>query len=94
MLSMWAYPTNLSLGKEISEKTNTVKLVLETGLPRIREKSGKLNFFQGQGIVREYCEPSGKFENIGKCQEIIREFLKKKKKREMQCHIFNDFKIN
>ena len=43
------------------------------GLPRVREKSGKLKFFQGQGIVREFSEPSRKFENIGKCQGIIRE---------------------
>ena len=45
------------------------------GLPRIREKSGNLIFFffQGQGIVKEFREPSGKFENIGKCQEILRE---------------------
>ena len=34
---------------------------------------------QGQGIVREFCEPSGKFENIGKCQGIIRKFFGKKK---------------
>ena len=45
-----------------------------SGLPCAREKSVKLNFFQGQGIVREFCEPSGKFENISKCQEIIWEF--------------------
>ena len=25
-----------------------------SGLPRIREKSGKFKFFQGQGIVREF----------------------------------------
>ena len=37
-----------------------------SGLPRVRENSGKLNFFQGQGIVRDFCEPSGKFENTVK----------------------------
>ena len=35
------------------------------------------DFYQGQGIVRELGEPSGKFENIGKCQGIMREFWKK-----------------
>ena len=44
------------------------------GLPCVREKSGKLNFFQGQGIVREFCELSGKLKNIVKCQGIVREF--------------------
>ena len=33
----------------------------------------EIEFFQGCGIVREFSEPSGKFENIGKCQGIIRE---------------------
>ena len=49
-----------------------------SGLPRVREKSGKLNFFQGQGIVREFCKLSGKLRNIVKCQVIVREFLKYK----------------
>ena len=44
------------------------------GLPRVREKSGKLKFFQGQGIVREFCKLSGKFGNTVKCQGIVREF--------------------
>ena len=46
----------------------------KAGLPRVREKSGKLNFFQGQGIVREFCKLSGKLGNIVKCQGIVREF--------------------
>ena len=29
---------------------------ISTGLPRVREKSGKLKFFQGQGIVREFSK--------------------------------------
>ena len=45
-----------------------------SGLPRVREKSGKLNFFQGQGIVREFCKLSGKLGNIVKYQGIVREF--------------------
>ena len=46
------------------------------GLPRVREKSGKLKFFQGQGIVREFCKLSGKFGNTvkmsGNCQGILK----------------------
>ena len=45
-----------------------------TGLPRGREKSGKLKFFQGQGIVSEFCKLSGKFRSIVKCQGIVRGF--------------------
>ena len=45
-----------------------------SGLPRIREKSGKFEFFQGQGIVREFCKLSGKFGIFGKCQGTVREF--------------------
>ena len=44
--------------------------VLVAGLPRVRE----IEFFQGQGIVREFCELSGNFGNMGKCQGIVREF--------------------
>ena len=32
---------------------------------------GNLNFFQGQGIVREFCDVSGKNEILQKCQEIL-----------------------
>ena len=38
------------------------------GLPRVGEKSGKFKFFQGQGIVREFCKLSGKFEIFEKCR--------------------------
>ena len=34
---------------------------LFSGLPHVREKSGKIIFFQGQGIVREFEKLSGKF---------------------------------
>ena len=43
-----------------------------TGLPRARDKSGKFKFFQGQGIVKEFCKVSGKFEILGKSQGILR----------------------
>ena len=48
--------------------------IFSAGLPRVREKSGKLKFFQGQGIVRQFCKLSGKLRNIVKCQGIVREF--------------------
>ena len=41
-------------------------------------KVRKLKFFQGQGIVREFCNLSGKIGNIVKCQGIVREFWKYK----------------
>ena len=36
--------------------------------------SGKLKNFQGQGIVRELCDVSGKNEILQKCQGNVREF--------------------
>ena len=33
-----------------------------------QENLGKLNFFQGQRIVREFCKLSGKFGIVSKCQ--------------------------
>ena len=33
--------------------------------------SGKFNFFQGEGIVREFCDVSGKNEILQKCQGIL-----------------------
>ena len=62
----------------IAESDFVYTLSSTTGLPGVREKSKKLNFFQGQGIAREFCKPSGKFENIGKCQGVIRKFWGKK----------------
>ena len=52
--------------------------ILLCGNGRVATRQGKVReivffFFQGQRIVREFCELSGKFENIGKCQGIIRE---------------------
>ena len=52
-------------GKRLKNKLVNIFLVFKplqnnliSGLPRVREKSGKLKFFQGQGLVREFCEPS------------------------------------
>ena len=47
---------------------------LITGSIRVREMSGKFNFFQGQGIVREFYVVSGKNESFLKCQGNVREF--------------------
>ena len=46
----------------------------QTGFIRVREMSGKFNFFQGQGIVREFYVVSGKNECFLKCQGNVREF--------------------
>ena len=46
----------------------------QTGFIRVREMSGKFNFFQGQGIVREFYAVSGKNECLLKCQGNVREF--------------------
>ena len=42
-----------------------------TGWPLVREKSGKFDFLQGQGKVREFCK-------------LVKEFLNTKKVREGQ----------
>ena len=41
------------------------------GFIRVREMSGKLKIFQGQGIVREFHNLSGKIEFLLKCQGIL-----------------------
>ena len=41
---------------------NKKKKCIYTGVIRVREMSGKFKFFQGQGIVREFCVVSGKNE--------------------------------
>ena len=47
----------------------------ETGFIHVREMSEKFNFFQGQGIVREFCDASGKNEILQKCQGNVRELF-------------------
>ena len=44
------------------------------GFIRVREMSGKFKIFQGQGIVREFHNLSGKIEFLLKCQGNVREF--------------------
>ena len=45
-----------------------------SGFIHIREMSGKLKNFQGQGIVREFCDVSGKNEILQQRQGNVREF--------------------
>ena len=47
---------------------------LPTGFIRVREMSGKFKIFQGQGIVREFHNLSGKIKFLLKCQGNVREF--------------------
>ena len=49
-------------------------LLWNTGFIRVREMSGKFKIFQGQGIVREFHNLSGKIEFLLKCQGDVREF--------------------
>ena len=52
-----------------------VYLVGQTpGFIRVREMSGKFKIFQGQGIIREFHNLSGKIEFLLKCQGNVREF--------------------
>ena len=46
----------------------------KTGFIGVREMSGKFKIFQGQGIVREFHNLSGKIEFLLKCQGNVREF--------------------
>ena len=46
-----------------------------TGFPRVSEKSGKINFFQGQGIVREFWKMSVKFKNYENVREKSGNFV-------------------
>ena len=45
-----------------------------SGFIRVREMSGKFKNFQGQGIVREFHNLSGKIEFLLICQGNVREF--------------------
>ena len=47
---------------------------IDSGFIRVREMSGKFKIFQGQGIVREFHNLSGKIEFLLKCQGNVREF--------------------
>ena len=49
-------------------------MCIATGFIRVREMSGKLKIFQGQGIVREFHNLSGKIEFLLKFQGDVREF--------------------
>ena len=49
----------------------TACVSMKAGFIRVREMSGKFKIFQGQGIVREFHNLSGKIEFLLKCQGIL-----------------------
>ena len=63
-------------GHDDSEVDHFYQKLQETiaGIIRVREMSGKFKIFQGQGIVREFHNLSGKIEILLKCQGNVREF--------------------
>ena len=68
---MYSYiPFNFSL----SVRLFIYHMVPYTGFIRVREMSGKFKIFQGQGIVREFHNLSGKIEFLLICQGNVREF--------------------
>ena len=74
-----------------------VRRTCYTGFIRVREMSGKLKDFQGQGIVREFYV-SGKNECLLNCQGNVREFynsqlVSKDEKQKMASAVFLIFWI-
>ena len=76
----YTHDTVISMKKKITR--------VYPGFIRVREMSGKFKIFQGQGIVREFHNLSGKIEFLLKCQGILEfqmkfrfSYKKKKKKR-------------
>ena len=61
-------------GQNCSIFNRITALVHTAGFIRVREMSGKFKIFQGQGIVREFHNLSGKIEFLLKCQGNVREF--------------------
>ena len=58
----------------INHKTRTCRFHMIFMYEQGSYASGNFLFFQGQGIVREFHDVSGKNEILPKCQGIIREF--------------------
>ena len=56
-----------------SQHTFLCRINKYSGFIRVREMSRKLKNFQGQGIVREFHNLSGKIEFLLKCQGDVRE---------------------
>ena len=65
-LKVCPFPSTISLNGSACTATS--------GFIRVREMSGKFIIFQGQGIVREFHNLSGKIEFLLKCQGNVREF--------------------
>ena len=64
----------LDRSKTLFIHRNLPQEITVTGFIRVREMSGKFKIFQGQGIVREFHNLSGKIEFLLKCQGNVREF--------------------
>ena len=67
-----------------------------SGFIRVREKSGKFKFFQGQGIVREFNVVSVKNRYLQKCQGNVREFynfqfVSNDEKQKIACEVSEHF---
>ena len=60
--------------KVICDLKMLYNVTYDPGFIRVREMSGKFKIFQGQGIVRESHNLSGKIEFLLKCQGNVREF--------------------
>ena len=51
-----------------------IYLLTDSGLPRSGKNAWKMNFFPGQGKVREFCKWSGKFRKDFESHGKVREF--------------------
>ena len=71
------YHTFVEIDHEIISTVILLLLLIysrRAGFICVREMSGKFNFFQGQGIVREFYFVSVKNRYLLKCQGNVREF--------------------
>ena len=74
LLPLKVYLSTLMKAVVYSVQTYSFHYIYYTGFIRVREMSGKFKIFQGQGIVREFHNLSGKIEFLLKCQGNVREF--------------------
>ena len=66
--SLWANVAQISFGASLGQGNERL---LKCRVLGVREMSEKFKFFQGQGIVREFCDVSVKNEILQKCQGIL-----------------------
>ena len=71
-----SYIPHLILYEPCHEKTGFMYMRKQgnPGLPQVREKSGKLKFFQGQGIGREFVNCQGNLEIQSNVRELSGNF--------------------